>query len=214
MRVSRIILIFWFGVCQICRNWISVKFLELNFRIFCPSFSTSKIILVPSVFEKSATYRVFTYCFVVPQRAPVREIRYIYNGVKYVEALPPGTLWAIASDSYRWVHPDGFITTLPYSSPLHFRTTLQNSEGDIAVTFYPSVNCSALLVGVGCRCIGFHVIQTQSTTLDGIWSTQSAYFRQQKLSCEWHKSRFHPNVVGAIQLVHCQFPKVIFSKLQ
>ena len=110
----------------------------------------------------------FTYWIIMTRRSPVGKIVYPSNIVKYVESPLPGSLWAVASSGYSWVHPYGVITTSPYSSPLYVITTLQNSEGDILVTFSLSVNYSGFLVVLYDGCLGHCFVQTLSTTLDGV----------------------------------------------
>ena len=104
----------------------------------------------------------------MPRKFTVRKISYPSDGVEDVEAPPTGSLWEVASDRSRWVHPDGVIATPPDSSPLLFSTSLQTSEADIMVTFSPPVNIIGHLVVVDDRWIICCVFQTQSTTSDGI----------------------------------------------
>ena len=69
----------------------------------------------------------------MPQRYPIRKIEYTSNGVENValdediKAPPPGSLWDVASDGSRWVHPGGIISTPLDSSPSHVRTTLRKA---------------------------------------------------------------------------------------
>ena len=65
------------------------------------------------------------------------KIIYPRNIVEDVESPTPGTLWDIASNGSSWVHPDTVITTPPNSSPSQVRTSLQNYEGDVPITFPP-----------------------------------------------------------------------------
>ena len=120
-------------------------------------------------------------------------------------------MWSVAYDGSRWVHPDTVITTLPDSSPLYVRTTLQTSKGDIPFTLSPSGNGSGCLVGVYYGWFSPCVIQMQSTTPDGMRSTYRKYFRIRRFSYERYQSCFHPNAVGVRQLVSCQFIKGLFS---
>ena len=127
--------------------------------------------------------------------------------------IPPlGTLWGISSDGYRWVHPDGVITTSPDSSPFQVRSTLQTAEGYITVTLSPYGNGSVWLVGVGDGWLSRHVVQKKSITPDGMQATYRTYFRRKRFSHDPQWSRFHPNVVGMSRSLCCQLLKGIFYK--
>ena len=103
----------------------------------------------------------------MPCHSSIGKIWYPQNGVEYVEAPPPGTLWAVAYDSSRWVHTDAVISNLPDSYSLHFRTTLQTYEGDVPITMYLSGNGTSWLVGVYNKWFICRIIQNHSVHLEG-----------------------------------------------
>ena len=140
------------------------------------------------------------------------KIIYPRNIVEDVESPTPGTLWDIASNGSSWVHPDTVITTPPNSSPSQVRTSLHNYEVDVPITFPPYIIGSHRLVGVDYRWFSCCVIQTQSTTPDGIQDAYRNYLMWPKFSYERQKSRFHPNAVGVRQLFLHHFIKGIFSQ--
>ena len=80
------------------------------------------------------------------------------------------------------------------------------------VTFYPSGNLSGLLVRVDDRQLSHFVFQMRCTMSDGMQATYLTYFRRQSFIYEQQQSRFHPNVVGVILLIHQKFLKGVFYK--
>ena len=96
-------LLFWFDNFQVGWNQVSVIqvsiirvgviLLKLNYRIFITIYFQLLNIIAPSVFEKAAVSRVFTYRCTMPRRALVCKILHHAEGVKYVEATRPVTLW-------------------------------------------------------------------------------------------------------------------------
>ena len=102
----------------------------------------------PNMNELNRLRSFLNYSFIVPRRAPVGEIRYSRDRVKYIKSPLLGTLWDIASNGSRLVHTNGVIATPPDSSTFCVRTTLQPSKRDVLIVFSSSVNVSGLLFGV------------------------------------------------------------------
>ena len=139
------------------------------------TFFNFKNILVPRVFEKSVDYMVCTYGCYTPWIPPIREVWYPPEGVRYVESFCIGTLWEVASDGSRWVHPDAVNTTPFGSSPSHIITTLQTVEGDVLITVSPYGN------GGGC----FVVVDDRWFTRCIVWSHYSLP-RRLKATCHYY----------------------------
>ena len=104
----------------------------------------------------------------MPQISPVGKIRYPHDIFKYVESPLTGSMWAVSTNGSRWFRPYGIITTPPNSSPFHAKTSLYTEEGDIMITFFPSVNGGGHFVGVDGGWLSCRIVQIQYTASDGI----------------------------------------------
>ena len=75
----------------------------------------------------------------MPQRSPLSEIPNLLGGVEEFEANLSVNMWDYDSNGLWWVHTYSIIYIPPGSDSLYFCTTLQNSEGDVPITVYPSI---------------------------------------------------------------------------
>ena len=97
---------------------------ESEFQNFAPSTFKFKILSHP-VFLKRLLCTAFSLDYIELLQEKLDITAMGYKIPKPLRLVPCGPF---ASYGSKWVHPDAVITTLPNFSPLHIKTTLQNSE--------------------------------------------------------------------------------------
>ena len=130
-------------------SWYELSWLESSWHESFESESHNFLAYHFQLQKNSQAQNFWKGFCVIPRRSPFGKIRYTRCRKKDVKHPPPGSSPAVASNGSRWVHLDVVINTLTDPPPLDSRTTIQNTKGDIMVTFPPSGNGSGRLVGVG-----------------------------------------------------------------